>query len=117
MNRIYKSIAFLISLLWLATFNYATEESPSQPAKHTFVKSQIKELSGRLLLDGYIEATQPVQFDKYTNFITTSTPSLTPASGHALLFAGNTANQFIAKYSDGSTQIFQGLNTGQTFTT
>lgn len=69
------------------------------------IKSQIKELAGKLLLDSQVEVTQPLQIDKYVDFVTISTPTRTPASGHSILFSNRAANQFIAKFSDGSTVI------------
>lgn len=79
--------------------------------KH-LVKSQMKELSGKILLDSQVEITQPLQIDKYTNFVNVSTPSLTPSSGHSLLFANSAAKQFIAKFSDGSTTILGAASSG-----
>ncbi len=79
--------------------------------------SQIKDLAGKVLLDAQTEVTQPFQIDKYENFVNVSTPTLTPASGHSLLFANKSANQFIAKFSDGSTTILgAGSGSGGTIT-
>lgn len=118
----FKSL-FLGCIFGLAAPLFAVEGSPTDPLANNGSNrtldaqkrplqapgdkkySVISELSGQVLIDGRTEFTQPVQFDRYLNFVNISTPSLTPSTGHSLLFSNSAGNQFIAKFSDGSTQI------------
>ncbi len=86
--------------------------APKQNNGSSWRTSQIKDLAGKILIDAQTEVTQPFQVDKYINFVNVSTPTLTPASGHSLLFANSGAKQFIAKFSDGSTLILGGGGSG-----
>lgn len=80
------------------------ESNPRRIGTGRLIKSQIKELAGKVLLDTQVEVTQPFQADKYINFVNVSTPSV-PASGHSNLFSNSAGNQFIAQFSDGSTTV------------
>ena len=98
-----------LSLALFAGFLYAADEDKRYKDRpNSFMKSPIKELGGLVLIDAQLEVTQPVQIDKYLNFVSVSTPTLTPAAGHSLLFSNEAANQFIAKFPDGSTTILGG---------
>lgn len=79
--------------------------SQSQARNMSAGSSQIKELAGKILIDAQAEVSQPLQIDKYVNFVNVSTPTLTPASGHSLLFASSAAKQFVAKFSDGTSVV------------
>jgi hypothetical protein len=66
------------------------------------IKSQIKEMAGRIVIDSQLEVTQPLQVDKKINFVSLSTPTATPSSGHADLWLNNGAKALCAKFDDGS---------------
>ena len=53
--------------------------------KPKFIKSAIKELSGKILLDSYVEVTNGLQVDKYFDLVEISTPSA-PGAGRARIF-------------------------------
>jgi hypothetical protein len=71
-------------------------------AKGRLIKSQIKEMAGRIVIDSQLEVTQPLQVDKKLTFISLSTPTATPSSGHADMWLNNTAKQICTKFDDGS---------------
>lgn len=100
-------IAFLALQTGFSPVVWGQDPLPVE-SKGKWIKSQVKELSGKVLIDAQLEVTQPTQFDKYLNFVTVSTPTSTPAAGHAYLFSNNVGNQFVAVYSDGSTQVLGG---------
>lgn len=116
----YAALAALV-LSILAPKGARTEDSLSQPElapkferqgpndlrQGKLIKSQIKELSGRLILDAYTEVTQGLQADKFIDLVNVSTPT-TPSSGHARIFSNNAsgAKQIMGVFSDGSTVVF-----------
>lgn len=85
----------------------ATPSLPSlkleKPADRKLIKPLMKELGGKLLLDAYVEITQPVRTDKYWEFVGVSTPTITPASSHSFLWLNSSLKQLCTKFDDGST--------------
>ncbi len=112
LNKLFKSSILGVLIVGGLVLPVRCEDSPNSKDKngktYSFSQSPIKILAGKLLLDSQVEVTQVLQADKYINFVNVSTPTLTPATGHSLLFANSGAKQFIAKYSDGSTQVLGG---------
>lgn len=109
---------FALALAVVAPKGARAEGSPigdtkavESKARPVLVKSQIKELAGRLILDAYSEVTQGLQADKYLDFISISTPSF-PALGHARVFSNSAGNQIIAAYSNGTTQVLGSSGSG-----
>ncbi len=66
------------------------------------IKSQIKEMAGRIVIDSQLEVTQPLQVDKKLTFISLSTPTATPSAGHADMWLNNSTKQICTKFDDGS---------------
>lgn len=98
-----------LALLFLAPKGARAEGSPPQDQQaletnaRGFLKSPIKLLAGKVLIDGQLEVTQPLQIDKKLNFVALSTPSVTPATNHAELWLNNTAHQLCTIFDNGST--------------
>lgn len=98
-------ITFLLTSCVLAPLAFA-EQGPINDSQ-----SRIKEMGGRVFVDAILEVSQPVQIDKYVDFVNVSSPTATPASGHSVLFA-DANKQFVAKFSDGSYTVLSGAGGG-----
>lgn len=80
---------------------FSAEEQPQPPKAERSFKN-IKDLSGKLLLDGSVETTGVHQFDKYADFIGVSSPTATPKTNHAYLWLNNGTKQLCTKFDNGS---------------
>src|SRR5437867_4312244 len=87
----YRNQVVLISVVMSCQLSGVFGETP--PKK--FIKSQIKELSGKTLIDSGTEVTQTLQLDKQLNMVGISTPT-TPSVNHANLWLNNTSKQVCA---------------------
>lgn len=71
-------------------------------ARPKLIKSQLKEMAGRLIADSQLEVTQPLQVDKKITFVGLSTPTATPTAGHADMWLNNTSKLICTKFDNGT---------------
>lgn len=80
----------------------STSEKPTGSIGGLIDQTQIKYLSGRVLLDGLFETSGVHQFDKNVEFVAISTPTYTLATNHADLWLNESEKRLCARFDDGS---------------